>query len=291
MNPRAIRSWLYAPAHQPHIVAKALASGSDAVVVDLEDAVPATEKASGRECLLDLVDRLPHRHAPVWVRINDPRTDEGQRDLDALTKISVSGVRIPKAEDTGVIEEVATLGYPLQLILETATGLLNAPHLANAHPLVETLSLGEADLSADLRVGSAAGLGWARGWVVAAARSAGLRSPIQSVYTNVADIEGLLRTTLEGAALGFLGRSVIHPRQILPVHQAMRPTAERLRSAREVVAAAEDAASAGKAAVLDARGRFVDPAVVAQAQVTLDLAALDDHPASSASSTNEGANE
>lgn len=280
MNRRIIRTWLYAPAHVPHVVDKAIRSVADAVVIDLEDAVPAADKGLGRESLRELLGPAPDLPIPVWVRINDPRTEDGRRDLDLLSNLTVAGVRLPKAEDAGIIREVGSLGHPIQLILETAQGMLNARDLAQAHAAVQTLSLGEADLSADLRVTSDVGLAWARGWVVAVARAAGLQSPIQSVFTDVADLEGLIRTTREGAGLGFLGRSVIHPRQIAGVHQAIRPSVEQLENATAIVSAAEAAARAGRTAVLDNRGRFVDPAVVARARVTLDLAVLDDHPTS-----------
>jgi citrate lyase subunit beta/citryl-CoA lyase len=144
--------------------------------------------------------------------------------------------------------------------------------LASAHPLVAGLGLGEADLSADLRLFSDAGLDWARGWVVVAARAAGLPSPVQSVWTDIADLDGLRSSSERGRDTGFVGRSIVHPRQISIVHEVFTPSAEQVRQASAVVRTAEDARSRGEVAVLDENGRLIDPAVVEKARVVLDLA-------------------
>ncbi|SCE66519.1 citrate lyase subunit beta / citryl-CoA lyase [Micromonospora coriariae] len=265
------RSWLYVPGHRADRVAKALAAGADAVVVDLEDAVPPDQKTTARETALRLASQgLQER--PLWVRVNDPTGPWGEDDIDALAGLELTGLRVPRCEDPAVIREVATrAGLPLQLLLESAAGLARAAELATAHPLVAGLGLGEADLSADLRVTGDDGLAWARGWVVVAARAAGLPSPVQSVYTDVADLDGLRASTERARANGFVGRSVVHPRQIPVVHEVFTPTAAEVASARAVVSAAARAQEAGEVAVLDADGRFVDPAVVRRARLVHDL--------------------
>lgn len=273
-----VRSWLYVPGHHPDRVAKALKSGADAVVIDLEDSVPAERKAQARSATCAALASLPSPEGRprVWVRVNPPHTAIGEEDVAALSASPPDGVRVPRAERAGVVASVAdALGCPLQLLVETARGLMAAPQLAGAHPLVAGIGLGEADLAADLRVGASSGLDWARGWVVAVSRAAGLPSPVQSVYTDVADIAGLRSSTLAGRAMGFFGRSMVHPRQIAPVHDVYRPTADDTARARELVAALEGAAERGDAAVLTDDGRFVDPAVVAQAQLVLELASFD----------------
>jgi citrate lyase subunit beta/citryl-CoA lyase len=170
-------------------------------------------------------------------------------------------------------------GLPLQLVIETAAGLARAVDLATAHPLVTGIGLGEADLSADLRLVSDAGLEWARGWVVVAARAAGLPSPVQSVWTDVADLDGLRASCERGRAAGFVGRSVVHPRQVAVVHDVYTPTPEQVRQAAAVVRTADEARARGEVAVLDEDGRFVDPAVVERARVVLDLAGTATVPA------------
>lgn len=273
-----VRSWLYVPGHHPDRVAKALVAGADAVVIDLEDSVPAQRKAEARTAMLAALASLapPERRPRVWVRINPPHTANGEEDVAALSASPPDGVRVPRAEQVGAVASVAeALGCPLQLLVETARGLMAAPELASAHPHVAGVGLGEADLAADLRVGASSGLDWARGWVVAVSRAAGLPSPVQSVYTDVADLAGLRSSTITGRAQGFFGRSMVHPRQIAPVHDVYRPTADDTARAKELVAALEGAAKRGDAAVLTDDGRFVDPAVVAQAQLVLELASLD----------------
>jgi len=270
---RVPRSWLYVPGHRAERVAKALVAGADAVVVDLEDAVPPDRKADARTAIAPAVATVPADGPRVWARVNGPEGPWGEADLDAVTGSGIAGVRLPRSEDPATVRRVAErTGLPLQLVIESAAGLTRAVDLAAAHPLVAGIGLGEADLSADLRLVSDAGLDWARGWIVVAARAAGLPSPVQSVWTDVADLDGLRASCERGLATGFVGRSVVHPRQIPVVHDVYTPTPEQVRRATAVVRTADEARARGEVAVLDEDGRFVDPAVVERARVVLDLA-------------------
>ncbi len=268
------RTWLYVPGHQSERVAKALVAGADAVVIDLEDAVPAAQKDTARDLTVALLDdRAEDDGLQVWVRINPPRTEPGRRDVAALAGRRLDGLRVPRADDPDEVREVAErTGAPLQLLLESARGLWRARELAEAHELVAGIGLGEADLAADLLVDRDEGLTWARGSVVVAARAAGLPSPVQSVWTDVGDPVGLRASCETGRATGFFGRSVIHPRQIDVVHAVYTPSAEEVAAAAGVVATAAEAASRGEAAALAAHGGYVDPAVVARARTVLDRA-------------------
>jgi citrate lyase subunit beta / citryl-CoA lyase len=265
------RSWLYVPGHRPDRVRKALASAADAVVVDLEDAVPVAAKDEARRSTLALLQDLPPDSPPVWVRVNSPTEPEGRADVEALAGMPLDGLRVPRCEDPDVVHAVAEqTRHALMLLLETARGLLRASELATAHPQVRGLGLGEADLAADLMVRSDSGLEWARGAVVAACRAAGLPSPIQSVWTDVADIDGLRASCQAGLARGFFGRSVVHPSQIEVVHEVYTPSAREVADARAVLATGAEARARGEVAALDDQGRFVDPAVEARARVVLD---------------------
>jgi citrate lyase subunit beta / citryl-CoA lyase len=268
------RSWLYVPGYRSDRVAKALVAGADAVVIDLEDAVPAERKDAARDLTVALLDdRAADDGLSVWVRINPPGTEAGRRDVAALAGRRLDGLRVPRVDDPQVVREVAErTGARLQLLLESARGLVRARELAEAHELVTGIGLGEADLAADLLVDRDEGLTWARGWVVVAARAAGLPSPVQSVWTDVGDPAGLRASCETGRATGFFGRSVIHPRQIDVVHDVYTPSAEEIAAAESVLATAAEAAARGEAAALDADGRFVDPAVVARARTVLDRA-------------------
>lgn len=268
------RSWLYVPGHRQERVDKALASGADAVVVDLEDAVPADQKGTARENVLALLAAPAGTvtRPQLWVRVNDPTQLDGRDDVAALSGAPVDGLRVPRVDDPAVVHDVAErTGLPLQLLLENARGLSRALELAGAHDRVCGIGLGEADLAADLLVDTDVGLSWARGAVVVASRAAGLGSPVQSVWTDIADLGGLRRSSVVGRAMGFFGRSVVHPRQIAVVHEVYTPTAAEIEDARAVVRTAQEAAG-GEVAVLDGHGRFVDPAVVSRAQVVLDRA-------------------
>ncbi|MBP2365218.1 HpcH/HpaI aldolase/citrate lyase family protein [Pseudonocardia parietis] len=271
------RSWLYVPGHRGDLVRKALAGPADAVVVDLEDAVPPAHKDEARETAVTTCAEQPDR---VWVRVNGSGTPWADADAAALAAPaggSVAGLRVPKAEEPAAVAALAErTGAPLHLLIESARGLRRVFELAECHPLVAGVSPGETDLAADLRIRDRRELAWARARIVTANRAAGLPSPVASVWTDLADRAGL---TADSAALrdsGFFGRSVIHPGQIDPVHRAFTPDRAEIERARALLDSVD---AAGSAAWVDDRGRFVDPAVVAGARWVLDLAdSLGDTP-------------
>lgn len=167
-------TWLYVPGDRPHVVAKALACGADVVVIDLEDAVAPDRKAYAREATADLLsERRPVR---VHVRVNALEAPWAAADLRAVTALpGVSGLRLPKVTYAEEVVRVAEgTGLPLYALLETALGIEHAYAIASAHPSLRGVSLGEADLRADLGVREDAGLDWCRSRVVVAARAAGL---------------------------------------------------------------------------------------------------------------------
>ncbi|MFE3590184.1 HpcH/HpaI aldolase/citrate lyase family protein [Streptomyces niveus] len=257
-------TWLYVPGDRPDVVQKALASGADAVIVDLEDAVAADRREYARAATAELL--ASPGATPVHVRI------AGEDDIPALAGLpGLAGLRLPKVTRASDIRRVAAAApdTPLYVLLESALAVENAHSIAAAHPAVRGVALGEADLRADLGVRGDAGLDWSRGRVVVAARAAGLPAPVQSVFPDVRDLAGLAASCAHGRSLGFLGRSAIHPRQLPVIERAYLPTAREVESAAEIVEAA--ARDAGALALPD--GRFVDAAVVAAAHRTLFLAA------------------
>lgn len=261
---RAPLTWLYAPGDRPDVVQKALASGADAVIVDLEDAVAEDRREYARAATAELL--ASPRALPVHVRI------AGHDDLASLAGLpGLAGLRLPKVARAADIHRVAAVaaGTPLFALLESALGIENAHAIATAHPAVRGIALGEADLRAELGVANDAGLDWPRSRVVVAARAAGLPAPVQSVHPDVRDLEGLAASCARGRSLGFFGRSAIHPRQLPVIERAYLPTAREVESAAEIVEAA--ARNAGAQALPD--GRFVDAAIVAAARRTLFLAA------------------
>ena len=267
-------TWLYVPGDRPEVVTKALASGADVVVVDLEDAVAPDRKEYARTATAErLTDPQP---VPVHVRINALDGPLATPDLQSLESLpGISGLRLPKVTAPQDVVRVATLpsaaDLPLHALLETALGIEHAFAIATAHPALHGLALGEADLRADLGVRGDAGLDWCRSRVVVAARAAGLAPPPQSVHPDIRDLDTLAASCAHGRALGSLGRAAIHPRQLPVIERAYLPTSEEIEEAEQIVKAA--ATDEGAQALPD--GRFIDAAVVSAARRTLSLADRD----------------
>ena len=271
-----IRSYLYVPGSDPRRIEKALASEADAVILDLEDAVAPNRKEEARTTVAEVL-RSEHEK-PVFVRINAPDSALAEEDVEAVAGARLAGLRLPKTESPESVRLVAQwlekLGCEagLQCLIESALGLEFAFEIARAHEKVVGMSLGEADLAADLGVRGDAGLLYARSRLVAATRAAGLPGPVQSVYTNVRDAEGLRRSTMEGKNMGFVGRSAIHPAQIEVINEVFTPTEEEVAVAKDLLARLEESTGTGTGAFALEDGRFVDEAVVGSARLTLALA-------------------
>src|SRR5215210_6488546 len=242
------RSYLYAPGNDPRKIEKALASEADAVVLDLEDAVAPNRKEEARESVSEVLRSRPSK--PVFVRVNAPGSALAEEDIGAISGPHLSGLRLPKTESAeavrGVAERLETLGCEagIQCLIESALGLDLAPEISRSHERV--VGLGVRD---------EAGLLYARSRVVAAARAAGLPGPVQSVYTNVRDTDGLRQSTEVGKNLGFLGRSAIHPAQIPAINEVFTPTEEEVAEAEELLARLEESAGKGTGAFVLEDGR------------------------------------
>ena len=267
---------LYAPANRPDRVAKALAAGADIVVVDLEDAVPADEKAAARAGLADAIATRTDE-VRVQVRINARGTAWHDADLGAVALLpDWVEARVPKVESAADVAAVRERipGRRLHALLETALGVENALEIARAG--VSSLGLGEADLRSQLGLPRGPegdpGISWQRSRIVNAAAAAGLAPPIMSVYTNVRDAEGLRQSCREGRAGGFLGRGAIHPAQLPVIREAFAPTADDVSRAEEILARVGGAGpDQGGVFVLD-DGSFLDAAMVAGARRTIAVA-------------------
>ncbi|WP_333755136.1 HpcH/HpaI aldolase/citrate lyase family protein [Streptomyces sp. IBSBF 3352] len=268
-------TWLYVPGDRPRVVAGALASGADVVIVDLEDAVAPDRKDYARAATAELLS-TPEHPVPVHVRVNALGTPPAQRDLAALAALpGLAALRLPKVTSADQVIHLAETTPPsapgttrLHALLESALGIERAHAIASAHPALRGISLGEADLRADLGVRGDAGLDWCRSRVVVAARAAGLPPPAQSIHPDIRDLEGLAASCAHGRALGFLGRAAIHPRQLPVIERAYLPSEREVEQAETIV----KAAATGQGALALPDGRFVDAAVVAAARRTLSLA-------------------
>ena len=268
------RSWLYVPGNRPDRFDSAAASGADAVVIDLEDAVPPAAKDDARQAAAAYVAMAAG--VALYVRINSPRSPWARDDIAAVASTALAGIRVPKVEDADEVRTMATLLHdagapvPVHCLIESALGVERAYEICRADPLVAGLVLGEADLAADLGTSDDDGLRYARSRCVVAARAAGLPPPVQSVFPNVHDLDGLRASCDQGRRLGFLGRSAIHPEQVPVINAAYTPSAADIADARTLLESSQR--RDGEAFVLP-DGRFVDAAVVEQAGRTLALAA------------------
>ncbi|MGW6533940.1 HpcH/HpaI aldolase/citrate lyase family protein [Streptomyces venezuelae] len=267
-------TWLYAPGDRPDVVSKALLAGADAVIVDLEDAVAPDRKEYARAATVEFLSSP--QPLPVHVRVNALDGPLAEADLRAIAPLpGVAGLRLPKVTTRAEVIRVAERAVPadggapaLHALVESALGLEHAFAIATAHPALRGISIGEADLRADLGVRDDTGLDWARSRVVVAARAAGLAPPAQSVHPDIRDLAGLAASCARGRTLGFLGRAAIHPRQLPVIERAYLPTPAEIERAEEITKAA--ASDEGALALPD--GRFVDKAVVEGARRVLALA-------------------
>jgi citrate lyase subunit beta / citryl-CoA lyase len=293
---RLHRSYLYAPGSNPRVMRKALQAGADAVILDLEDAVAPAAKADARAAIHELLTEFAGSPAPcdVHVRVN---TGPGGVDRDDLAAVlsadtvspdgttALSALRLPKVESAAAVRELsdaldeleAAAGLPagttgIYPTIESALGVVALDEICAASERIVRCALGTADLLADLGAtgdDDTATL-YARSALVVHSRAAGIGPPVDSVHTQLEDEDGLRRGALRGRALGFHGKSVIHPRQLPVVHEVFTPSADQVAQAREIVAAAESAAQEGVGATR-VDGAFVDPAIVARAQALLAL--------------------
>ncbi|MGE0717500.1 MAG: CoA ester lyase [Alphaproteobacteria bacterium] len=280
-----LRSYLYAPGNRPDLCAKAAAGAADAVIVDLEDAVPAAERPAARRATAGFIAGGPAR--PVFVRINPGA--EGLADLAALPARGLDGIRIAKAEDPAFIAAVdgalaameADAGLPagvvgIQPIVESVAGLFAMEALAAASARIRRFAFGAGDFVRDIRgeaTSERSETFLARSMVVLRSRALGLEAPIAHVYTPIRDLDGLRRASAADRALGFYGRSCIHPTQVAVINAAFDRTEAEIAHARAVVAAYDAAVREGRGSLTLADGTFIDEAVAKRAADVIALGA------------------
>jgi citrate lyase subunit beta/citryl-CoA lyase len=231
----AIRSILFLPASNPRAIAKARVAGADLVVLDLEDAVKPEDKDEARRSALDAV--ASSWPMPVAIRVNGVGTKWHTLDLDSVARSRADLVVVPRAISGHVLRGIRDVaGKPLLAMIETASGVLSARDVAS-----ETAGLiaGTNDLRADLRLpldSTREPISASLQLIVLAARAAGVAA-FDGVFNNLEDGDGFLKEAREGRRLGFDGKSLIHPNQIAPCHEAFAPTLAEIERARALVEA------------------------------------------------------
>ena len=256
------RSYLFVPGNRPERFVKALASGADAVIVDLEDAVPPEAKPAARDAVAAWL--APER--AIVLRINAAGTPGFEDDLVLARRPGVAAVMLPKAERAA---DIAALGaLSVIALLESATGLANARAIA-ACANVQRLAFGAIDFQLDLGLqGGFEDLLAFRSEIALASRLAQLAPPVDSPSVAIERVEEVEREARAARRLGFGGKLCIHPRQVAVVNAAFAPTAEELAWAARVVEAAR--ASGGAAVQVD--GKMIDRPVILRAQRLLQHA-------------------
>jgi citrate lyase subunit beta/citryl-CoA lyase len=264
------RSLLFVPGNRPERYDKAVSSGADAIVLDLEDAVPLAEKAQAREHMQVAWPRLMAAGVPVVVRINMLGQRLGEEDLQWLARMPApAGVMVPKAESAESLRRLRSLlpDVPILPLIESAAGLGALTEIASAGGVLR-LVLGHIDFMADTGIRCSEDeveLASLRFAIAMATRGQMLATAVDGVTVAIQDDDLLRRDARRALRFGFGAKLCIHPRQVAVVHQAVAPTAAEVDWARRVVAA--DAAAGGAAVQID--GRMVDRPVVLQARSTL----------------------
>jgi citrate lyase subunit beta/citryl-CoA lyase len=265
MKPLLPRSYLFVPGNRPDRFDKAFASGADAVIIDLEDAVPPESKVEARAAVARWL--APDRE--VVVRINAPGTLWFGEDVALCALAGVAAVMVPKAERTADLQRIATVavGSPLLPLIESAAGFENARALASVEG-VQRLAFGSIDFQVDLGMQGEDELLAFRSQLVLVSRLAKLAPPADGVTTSIDDVEAVARDTARARRLGFGAKLCIHPRQVEAVNRGFAPTAEEVAWAQRVLDAAAQAQ--GAAVALD--GRMIDKPVILRAQAIVDEA-------------------
>ena len=230
------RSLLFLPASNPRAISHARESQADLVILDLEDAVKSEDKLTAREAAIAaLKEEWP---MPVAIRINGVHTEWHGPDVVAVMHDKPDAVVVPRVETKEALGFVRNqTGLPVLAMIETAKGVLAANSIAHE---AAALIAGTNDLAADLRLPPGAGrmpLQFALQTIVLAARANEIAG-FDGVYNQLDDLEGFAAQAAEGRMLGFDGKSLIHPSQIAPCHEAFAPTGEEIARAERLVAAA-----------------------------------------------------
>jgi citrate lyase subunit beta / citryl-CoA lyase len=279
---RPRRSLLFMPGANARALDKARELPADGLIFDLEDAVAPDAKVPAREAVAAAVRQGGYGKRELVLRVNALDTEWGGDDLRAAAAMRIDAVLLPKVESAervcGTVEVLDRAGAPTSLavwcMIETPKGVLAAAEIAAAHPRVAALVMGTSDLSKDLQVRDMpdrSPLMVSLQLVLLAARAHGLVG-LDGVHLDLADDVGFAAVCAQGRALGFDGKTLIHPKQIAPANAAFAPSADEVAQAKKIIAAHEAALVAGKGIVV-VDGRLVENLHVAAAQRTLALAA------------------
>ncbi len=281
-----LRTLLFVPGNQERRLEKARLIPADALILDLEDSVPPSEKDAARKMVAASIDELASSGKDIFVRINSLPTPYAVSDIKAVATSSLRGICFPKSESKDDIRRAEALladaekeagleagSIAILALIETPKGIINAYEIASASPRIIGAIFGAEDFALEMgikRTKEGSEVYYPRAAFAIACHAANVLA-IDSVYTDVRDTDGLIKESRAVAQLGFQGKAVIHPDQVGPVNQAFLPSDEEIAQARRVVQAFEAAAVQGQASIsLD--GRMIDAPVAERARKVLALA-------------------
>jgi citrate lyase subunit beta/citryl-CoA lyase len=278
-NFQLLRSLLYVPGNMPSMLQNIPLFNCDGVIIDLEDAVPLSEKDAARILVKRFLETYRERNKVVLVRINPLESKWGFDDLKVVLPALPDGVRLPKADTPEIVERLDTrltefeeeLGeeigrFRILPSIESALGILNAATIARTSKRVFALAFGAEDYTVSMEIERTKGgeeLFNARTRVLWAAKAAGIQA-IDSIFADVNDMEGLRRETELVKRLGYTGKSLVNPRQIDVIHEVFAPKLEEIEYALQVIDAIKRARLMGTG-VISLGGRMVDAPVVKRA--------------------------
>ena len=276
---------MFVPGNNPAMMADAHIYGPDSIMLDLEDSVSMAEKDTARLLVHNALKSVDYGNTEMVVRINPLNTPYGKKDIEAVVKAGVHVIRMPKTETADEVREVEReiervereLGCvgrtQIMAAIESALGVVNAYDIATASPRMMGIALGAEDYCANLKTQRSKDgdeLRLARETIVVAARAAGIAA-LDTVYSNLNDMETFRKEVEYVKTLGFDGKSIINPRQIEVVNEVFTPTQKDIDKARTIIAAIKEAEKRGSG-VIAVNGKMVDKPVVTRAQRTIELA-------------------
>jgi citrate lyase subunit beta/citryl-CoA lyase len=281
-----LRTMLFVPANKKRWVEKVAMLGADAIILDMEDSVPFSEKETSRTIVQEAVKANCGVGVNMFVRVNDLTTGLTTEDLKYAIQPGLTGIVLPKAESVSKVLEAVTLideiererlmqpgKIVLMPLLESAIGVLNAREIATSSHRIVAIGFGALDFTRDMGISlspNGTELHYARSYIALVARVAEIQA-IDSPWINITDLDGLIEDANKARQLGFNGKFVIHLSQIEPVNYLFAPAETDVADAEKIVTAFEQAQGLGLAAIsLD--GRMIDTANYRRAKDLLKLA-------------------
>lgn len=286
MDKRLRRTMMFVPGNNPSMMQDAHIYGADSIMLDLEDSVTMAEKDAARMLVYNALKTINYGTTETVVRINPLNTPYGVKDIEAVVRAGAQVIRMPKTETAEEVLEVEReiarvekeIGVPtgktlIMAAIEGALGVVNAYKIAVASPRMMGIALGAEDYCANLktnRTKEGAELLLARETIVVAARAAGIDA-LDTVFSDLSDMDGFENEVRFIKTLGFDGKSIINPRQIEVVNRVFAPNEKEILKARNVLLAIEEAKAKGSG-VISLNGKMVDKPVVIRAERTIQMA-------------------